>query len=198
MTAQVRVRSGEYARPAAEPAFTAWPVAWSAIWVGALAAVVMTLLLSLIGVAVGAHQLTQGQIPTLRGARVGSLVATVVAAFFSFVVAGWVAGKVCGDRRSEITSLHGAIAWLVAVPLLLLLIGGGFGIYFGTWFSGLGWLAHPGSVASMSVAEYGRAMRAAALGGLTALVLGLAGAILGGWMASGEPMSVRYRRAEAA
>ncbi len=198
MTAQVRVRSGDYARPAVEPAFTAWPVAWSAIWVGALAAIVMTVLLSLIGVAVGAHQLTQGQLPTLRGARLGSVVVTVVAAFFSFVVGGWVAGKVSGDRRSEITSLHGAIAWLLAVPLLLLLIGGGFGVYFGSWFGGLGWLAHPGSIGSISVAEYGRAVRAAALGGLTALVLGLVGAILGGWLASGEPMSVRYRRAEAA
>jgi hypothetical protein len=198
MTAQVRVRSRDYSEPAAVPAITVLPVAWSAIWVGALAAIATTLILGLIGAALGAHQLSQGQVPTVREARFWSLAITVMAAFFSFVVGGWVAGKVSGDRRSEITSLHGAIAWLVAVPLLLLLVGAGSGVYLGTWFNGLAWLAHPGSLASMSPVQYGRAVRAAALGGVTALVLGLAGAILGGWMASGEPMSVRYRRAEAA
>jgi hypothetical protein len=198
MTAQVRVRT-PYAEPVAAPAITAWPVAWSAIWVGALAALATALMLGLVGAAVGAHQLSQGQIPTVREVRFWSLVVTVAAAFFSFVAGGWVAGKVSGDRRSEITSLHGAIAWLVAVPLLLILVGGGFGAYFGDWFSGLGWIAHPGSLTSMSAVQYGRTVRAAALGGLTALALGLAGAILGGWMASGEPMSIRYRRrAEAA
>src|SRR5512138_3508367 len=149
MSAQVRVRSRDYSEPVTMPAVTAWPVAWSAIWVGALAAIAMTLVLGLIGAALGAHQLSQGQVPTLREARFWSVVVAVVAAFFSFVVGGWVAGKVSGDRRSEITSLHGAIAWLVAVPLLLVLIGAGSGVYFGNWFNGLGWLAHPGSLASM-------------------------------------------------
>jgi hypothetical protein len=40
-------------------------------------------------------------------------------------------------------------------------------------------------------------MRNAALGGVTALLLGLAGAVVGGWLASGEPMSIRYRRARS-
>jgi hypothetical protein len=165
---------------------------------GALAAVAVTLIAGLIGLALGAHQIGQGDAPTPGEARFWSLALAVAAAFFSFVVGGWVAGTVCGDHRAEVTSLHGAVVWLVAVPLFLLLIGSGASAYFGNWLSGLAWLSDAGGAGATSGPEFGRAVRNAALGGLTALVLGLAGAILGGWMASGEPMSVRYRRAEAA
>jgi hypothetical protein len=174
-----------------------WPVSWSAVWVGALAGVAATLAIGLIALAVGAHQVGQSGAMPVRDARLWSLVLAVAGAFFSFVVGGWVAGKLCGDPRSEVTSLHGAIAWLVAVPLFLLLIGSGAGAYFGNWVSGLAWIGEAGG-AGLPAQELGRAVRNAALGGLTGLILGLAGAILGGWMASGEPMSIGYRRAEAA
>jgi hypothetical protein len=39
-----------------------------------------------------------------------------------------------------------------------------------------------------------RAARNAALGAVTALLLGLVGSVIGGWMASGEPMSLTYYR----
>jgi hypothetical protein len=192
----VKTREQLEAVPAA--AVDAWPLSWSGVWVGALAAIAVTLTAGLVGLALGAHQVGQGDAPTLREAGFWSLALTVAGAFFSFVVGGWVAGKLCSDRRSEVTSLHGAIAWLVAVPLFLLLIGTGAGPYFGNWLGSLAWIADAGGVDSLPAAEFARALRNAALGGLTALLLGLAGAVLGGWMASGEPMSARYRRAEAA
>ena len=34
---------------------TGWPVDWSAVWVGALSAVVVSLIIALIGMAIGAH-----------------------------------------------------------------------------------------------------------------------------------------------
>jgi hypothetical protein len=37
--------------------------------------------------------------------------------------------------------------------------------------------------------------RNSALGAVTALLLGLVGSVLGGWMASGEPMTFRHQRA---
>jgi hypothetical protein len=41
--------------------------------------------------------------------------------------------------------------------------------------------------------------RNTALGALTALLLGLVGSVLGGWMASGEPMSfTHYRKRDLA
>jgi hypothetical protein len=42
------------------------------------------------------------------------------------------------------------------------------------------------------------AARNAALGTVTALLIGLMGAVIGGWMASGEPMSINHYRTRPA
>ena len=61
----------------------------------------------------------------------------ICAAFFSFVIGGWVAGKITGARHSEPTILHGVIAWLVATPLLLAMLAFGAGNALGGWYGGL-------------------------------------------------------------
>src|SRR5687768_9287626 len=98
--------------------WTAWPVSWTGIWVGMLAALVTGLVIGLIGTAVGAHQLAEG-----RTARIGALglVFSVAGAFFAAVVGGWVAAKIAGIRRSETAMLHGAIVWMLGVPILLVM-----------------------------------------------------------------------------
>jgi hypothetical protein len=140
---------------------------------------------------------------------------------------GWVAGKIGGIRRSEPAMLHGAIMWLVTVPMLMILAALGAGSYFGGWYGGLAgspsWAAPaaapfdrpepPGPMASpQEHAQYAanradyeakvkewrdatpRATRNAALGAVTALLLGLVGSVIGGWLASGEPMTFTYYR----
>jgi hypothetical protein len=190
------IRREEVSTVHAAPARASWPVSWSGVWAGGLAALAVSLLVGLIALALGAHQVSQGDAPTLREATLWSVVFNVAGAFFAFVVAGWVAGKLSGDARSEVTSLHGALAWLVTVPLFLLLVGSGAAAYLGNWYAGLAFLSDVGAAGALSAEEFGRAVRNAALGGATALLLGLAGAVVGGWMASGEPMSIRRRRAE--
>lgn len=190
------MRRDEAVAPRARLVATLWPVAWSGVWVGALTAIAVSLLFGLIGLAVGAHKVSEGQLPALRPGFWG-LALTVAGSFFSFVAAGWAAGKIAGDPRSEVASLHGAIAWLLAMPLFVTLLALGAGNYLGGWFGGLAWLADP-TASGAAAPEVGRAVRNAALGGLTAMVVGLAGAVVGGWMASGEPMSIRYTRDEHA
>ncbi len=115
---------------------TAWPVQWSAIWVGALAAIAAGLLIGLIGIAVGAHQI--GKKPTQAGdLGFWGLVFSVAGAFFSCVIGGWVAATVAGFRRAETASVQGAVVWLVTVPLLLVLAALGAGNFFGGWYGGL-------------------------------------------------------------
>lgn len=184
--------------PAAYPEerWMRWPVYWSAIWVGALAALGVALLFGLAGIALGAHQVG----PAVRVTRwsdigLGALIFSVVGAFFSFVVGGWVATRIAGLRQSEPGMLHGAIVWLVAVPLLLLLAALGAGTFFGGWYGGLAgtpiWVTPPAVPVDPAAAT---AARNAALGALTALLLGLVGSVIGGWMASGEPMTFTYHR----
>jgi len=168
-----------------EETWRSWPVAWSAVWVGALTALALALVIGLAGTAVGAHQARDGGWGDLR---LVTLIFNIVGAFFSFVAGGWVACRIAGFRRAEVSMLHGGVVWLVAAPLLVAAAALGASAALG-WYAGLG----PARIVAggQGAAE---AMRNAALGAVTALLLGLVGAVLGGWMASGEPMTLGYRR----
>jgi len=175
---------------------TYWPVSWSAIWVGTLAALATALIMGLMGIALGAHRVVPGD-RILRWSDVGTgaLVFTVLGAFFSFVVGGWVAGKVAGLHRAETSALHGAVVWLLAVPILVVMAALGAGGFFGGWYGGLAgspFWATPNTVVVDPNAAI--ASRNAALGALTALLIGLIGSVIGGWMASGEPMTFVHSR----
>ena len=203
-------------------------VNWTAIGVGALAAFAMVLLFGLIGVAVGAHLIgPDNRVVDLKKLGIGTLIFSVASAFFSFVIGGWVAGKIAGILHAEPGMLHGAITCLVTVPILVVMAGLGAAGLFGGWYAGLGVktngvaptntpyvrpdLPIPGAttdeIASyrQEQAEYNRnvkkwneetpkAVQNSALGALTALLLGLIGSVIGGWMASGEPMNFTHYR----
>jgi hypothetical protein len=174
-----------------------WPVSWSAIWIGALAALAVSLIFGLIAIAVGAYQ--DIHILSWHKFHVIALVLSVCGAFFAFVVGGWTAGKILGSRHAESAMLHGAIAWLVTIPFLLVLASLGAADYFGIWYHGLAgtpvWVA-PAVVADPQTAAI--LARNGALAALTSLLLGLVGSVLGGWMASGEPMTFTHYRTRAA
>jgi hypothetical protein len=201
-----------------------WPINWSAVWVGALAAILGVLLCGLIGVAVGAQILDPThRLVDLKKMSFWMLAYSVFSSFLVFVVGGWVAGRTAGALRSEPAILHGVIAWLIAVPLLVVLIGLGAGHALGAWHAGLiGSTAQdaqvpfdkpeplrPGAteeewkVYRAELNDYRmrvelwredtpKVTRNAALGAITALLLGLMGSVVGGWMASGEAMTFEH------
>jgi uncharacterized membrane protein YeaQ/YmgE (transglycosylase-associated protein family) len=203
-------------------------VNWTAVWSGALAAFCMVLLFGLIGIALGAHLLgPEHRVVDLKKLGMSTLILSVCGAFFAFVVGGWVAGKIAGILHSEPAMLHGALVWLLAVPILVLAAGLGAASLFGGWFAGLSIapsatsgagtpFARPDPLVAGATAdeiatyreqqaEYVRnvkqwnedtpkATRNSALGAVTALLLGLMGAVIGGWMASGEPMNFSHYR----
>jgi hypothetical protein len=205
-----------------------WSVNWSAVWVGALAAVAAVLLFGLVGIALGAHLLgPEHRVVDVKKLGLGTLAFSVFGAFLSFALGGWVAGKIAGILRSEPAMLHGAIVWLVAVPVLVLLAGLGAGGLFGGWYAGLAgtpaWAApaaapfdRPEPLGPTATEEERARFKAeqaefrhkvkqwqedtpkvtrnGALGAVTALLLGLVGGVIGGWMASGEPMTLTYHR----
>ena len=94
----------------------AWNVNWSAIWVGAIASLSAALIFGLLGTAVGAASLENSR--SLRAVSLVDAAVVICSAFFSFVIGGWVAGKITGARHSEPTILHAVIAWLVATSAL--------------------------------------------------------------------------------
>jgi uncharacterized membrane protein YeaQ/YmgE (transglycosylase-associated protein family) len=218
----------EVAREIEYEKWTHWPVNWTAIWVGALAALVAMLVFGLIGTAIGAHLLgPEHRVVDLKKLSIGALVFSVCGAFFAFVIGGWITGKIAGILHSEPAMLHGAIAWCLSVPLLLVMAAVGASSYLGGWSAGL---AGSPTWASPVVAPYDRpdplgvdstaqekaqfradqaeyrqnlrqwkeetpkVMRNSALGAVTALLLGLMGSVIGGWLASGEPMNFTHYR----
>jgi hypothetical protein len=172
----------------------AWPVAWSGVWVGALSALALGLIIGLIGYAVGAHEVASPRPTDAHKLRVIATAFNIAGAFFAFVVGGWVAARIAGIQRAEPAMLHGAIVWLLGVALLVSLAGMGATTYYGSWVAGL---AAPPAARTAAVPldpEVARIMRNAAFGTVVGLLTGLAGGVLGGWMASGEPMSIAYYR----
>jgi hypothetical protein len=173
-----------------------WPVSWSAVWVGTLSAVALALIFGLVGTAIGAHRVGH-PFTTWKDVSFLALGWTVFGAFLSFAAGGWAAAKVAGFRRSETAMLHGSIVWLVSVPILLVLASLGAAAYLGSWYGGLAgtpaWVA-PAPLAAQDAAAAAIAARNTAIAAVTALLLGLVGGVIGGWMGSGEPMTFTHYR----
>jgi hypothetical protein len=153
-------------------------VNWSAIWVGALAALAVGLVFGLIGTAIGAYQ--EARIVSWHKFHMWTLVLSVCGAFFAFTVGGWATGRILGARHAETSVLHAAIAWLVTIPILLVLASLGAAGYFGVWYGGLA--GAPAWVTPVVVPDPDVALivaRNGALGALTALLLGLVGSVVG-------------------
>ncbi len=169
-----------------------WPVRWSAVWVGALAALASAGVFGLTGTAVGAASIaTIVDLSTWKAITLTDTIAAICGTFFAFVIGGWVAGKIAGTRLAESSTLHGVIAWLIAMPLIGLLAGVGAESAFGGWYGGIVGNPHA-AMGGALVSPTG--IRHLALTGLTVMLVGLIGSVLGGWMASGEPMSLTHRR----
>jgi hypothetical protein len=173
-----------------DPEWVIWPVSWSAVWVGALTALAIGLLIGLVGVALGANE--TAQYVDWKKLHVIGLIFTVGGAFFGYVAGGWAAARIAGRVRSEPAILHGAIVWLVTIPILLLLGALGAAGHVGGWYGGISTIA-PGAT-PMADADMAIAVRNNAVATAVALLIGLIGAVLGGWMASGEPMNFTHHR----
>jgi hypothetical protein len=175
---------------AARSEWTRWPVDWSAVWVGVLTGFAVGLLIGLIGFALGAHE--SSRYVDWKEFRLITLIFSVAGAFFAGVAGGWIAARIAGIRRSEPAMLHGAIVWLVTLPLLIVLAAVGSSVYLGSWYGGLSGV--PSWAADAASPELAEAMRNNAVATVLALLLGLVGSAIGGWMASGEPMTFTYYR----
>ena len=178
-----------------DASWTGWHLSWSSVCVGALAGLVAAVLFSLIAVAIGAHKAVDDRI--LKWADLGpvTIIFSVFGAFLASVIGAWVAVKMSGARRAEPAILHAVAAWLVTMGIVLLFaalsgahtLGGGY----------LGSLTPPGAPAPTTAPvdpNTAIAIRNAAVGSILGILIGLMGAVVGGWFASGEPMNVNYYR----
>jgi uncharacterized membrane protein YeaQ/YmgE (transglycosylase-associated protein family) len=174
------------------PVWNPWPINWSAIWVGTLTALAAAVVLGLIGTALGA---TSARSLSWSAVTRLDVAVAVFCAFLAFVAGGWTTVKVAGIPYAEPAILHAVVAWLVALPLLLVLLSLGGASAFGGWYGGI---VGPSSLSPETATIDAAAVRSTALASLTAVLLGLIGSVIGGWIASGEPMSFTHHLTRSA
>src|SRR2546422_11045899 len=127
------------------PSTTAYPsvapnytrrISWGAIIAGLIVTLVCQILLSMLGVAIGAATVnpTQEQQP-LEGLGTGAAIWWIVSSLISLFLGGCVAGRLAGVARKGDGALHGIVMWGAAALITFLLVGTGSGGLFGGAFS---------------------------------------------------------------
>jgi hypothetical protein len=180
-----------------EDSWTAWPVYWTPVIVGALASVVAVVLFGVIGTAVGSWKAgAEGRVTDFSGIGRAAVAYAVFASFLAFVIGGWVTARIAGIRRAEPAILHAAIAFLVATVTLVAMASFG-GAVFNGWYVGLAPSpAVPTATGQPVDPNAAKAAAAGATAAAVALLLGLVGSVVGGWMGSGERMDFSFYERE--
>ena len=170
-------------------------VRWGPIWAGLLSAFFALLVLSLLGLALGASTVNAGQAVQGAGAQNAGSYSAIwagISAILAFLIGGYVAGRTAAVHERGWAALNGALVFLLALPLLLWLasqglgalignanhIAGGLGINLGQ----LGATA-TGAAKAITPAQAQQAAdtaRTTAWGTLIGLLLGCGAAALGG------------------
>lgn len=126
-------------------------VQWGPIIAGLVTTLATMLVLTVLGLAIGASILE----PTDPGADLGAAAATwgAISAILSFFVGGWVAAKSAAVGGPGSGMLNGFMVGAAALTLILWLTGAGLGNLFGTLGSNLGDIANIGQDAGVTPTE---------------------------------------------
>jgi hypothetical protein len=105
-------------------------ISWAAIFAGLIITLVVELVLSVLGIAIGAtaiNPLTAGQ-GAAQGVGIGAGIWFLVTSLIALFLGGWVAGRLSGFARGGEGTLHGLVTWgaatLLTVYLLSTAVGG--------------------------------------------------------------------------
>ena len=181
-------------------AWTGWHLDWAAVWVGALAMLVAAALFSFIALAVGAQKAVDARVLHWAEVPVATIAFSVFGAFLASAIGAWVAGRMSGARLAEPAILHGVAAWLVLMGIVITLAAiGGAHSYAGGYLGNLTPPGAPAPTPSTPVDPNAAiAIRNAALGSVLGILIGLMGAVVGAWIASGERLDsiAHYRRTD--
>lgn len=126
-------------------------VQWGPIIAGVVTTIAAMLVLSVLGLAIGASVLE----PTAAGEDLGMAAGIwgAISAILSFLAGGWVAAKSAAVGGSGSGVLNGFLVGAAALTLILWLTGAGLGNLFGTVGSNIGDIANIAQDAGVTPAE---------------------------------------------
>lgn len=100
-------------------------VSWGAIFAGAIVAVVVSMALNLLGVAIGAStvNLAQGSTPSAASFGIGSGIWLVLSNLIALAIGAYVAAHLSGVTEHGDAALHGLSVWALATLIAAALLG---------------------------------------------------------------------------
>jgi hypothetical protein len=130
--------AGSYAAEVGDVAVPVKRTSWGAIFAGVAIVLIVQVLLSMLGVGVGAStvDVTQGQSPEASTIGIGAGIWWVVASLISVAAGAWVAGRLAGMPKRMDGALHGLVTWALSALVVFYLmttamssvIGGAFSV----------------------------------------------------------------------
>jgi hypothetical protein len=105
-------------------------VRWGSILAGIFSALSTLLVLTLVGLAIGAASFDPGD--RASGFGIGAGIWSAISLLLAFAVGGFVAARTAAVAGGRNGLLNGALMWAVAIPLLLYALGSGVGALLGT------------------------------------------------------------------
>jgi ElaB/YqjD/DUF883 family membrane-anchored ribosome-binding protein len=119
-------------RPSGARAATITRISWGAIFAGTIVALVVQLLFTMLGFAIGLTVIEPltGQSPW-QGIGIGAGIWWVISALISLFLGGWTAGRLAGLPLRQDAVLHGIVAWGLITLITLYLVITGVGAVIG-------------------------------------------------------------------
>ena len=111
--------------------FTLRHTSWSAVFAGALLALMTTFLLSLLFAGIGLQSIDLTSQQPLSGLGTGGIIALVVTNLLALFLGGWVAGHLAGTPRRSDAFIHGVLTWGVLTILTIFLLTTALGRFIG-------------------------------------------------------------------
>ena len=100
-------------------------VRWSAVFAGLFTTISTFIVLSVLGIAIGATAFIPGD--TLSGFGTSAGIWSAVSALIAFFVGGMIAARAAAVTGRANGALNGAMVWLVMIPLALYMVSSGIG-----------------------------------------------------------------------
>ena len=105
-------------------------ISWGALFAGAVTAIVVQLLLTLLGLSIGAASVESLQ-NVGAGLGIGAGIWLAVSMIIAMFCGGWVAARTAGIPRKTESILHGGLSWGVTTVAVLLMVGTALGNLLG-------------------------------------------------------------------
>jgi hypothetical protein len=96
---------------------------WGAIFAGSVVALVVSFMLGLLAITVGAATIDPSKGVSLEGAGTGALVSWLLITFLAYLAGGCVAGRLSGALARAEAVLHGIVTWGVVTIAVIVLVG---------------------------------------------------------------------------